>query len=89
MALKPGKFAFIENNDIRLSYEYAYKSVTTAGLWDLLKSVSQEEMFKRPEFTGLKMRKGSNWARTLQVIHQIAHRGWDTVARELAEKSKG
>ena len=83
---KPGDFSFIQNNDIRLSYRYAYRSITNKGLWDLLKQLTLTEIFKHPEFTGLKLRKGSSWARTLQVMHQIANTGWETVVEELKNK---
>jgi hypothetical protein len=84
---KPGKFPFIQNESIRLSYEYAYRSVTKANLWDVYK---QEEtissLLNRPDVIALKLRNGSNWARCHQVMFEIAHKGWDAVVADLEVK---
>jgi hypothetical protein len=82
---KPGRFDFVSCRDIRLSYAYAYREMTKAGLWDKLATLTQEEMFKTAEFTQLKMRKGSSWASTLACMWTIAHQGWEPAVKKLLE----
>jgi hypothetical protein len=84
---KPGRFLFVTNRDIRLSYEYAYREMTKADLWNRLRGLSSlQEMFESPEFKQLKMRKGSRWASTLNMMFQIAHLGWELAAQKALQR---
>jgi hypothetical protein len=83
---KPGKFSFIKNDGIRLSYEYAYKSATENNLWPVLKEHTFEQLFEDDRLKGLKLRKGTSYAATIKVLHAIAHEGWEKVVEQLQAK---
>lgn len=82
---KPGKFPFVENRDKRLALEYAYRSMTAQGLWALFKETPLNTLWHLPQVAELKLRKGSNWAYTLSVMHKIAQNGWEATVEELGK----
>ena len=81
--LTPGKFIFIENRDKRLSLEYAYRSMTEQGLWQLFKETPLDTLLHLPQVAELKLRKGTSWAYTISIMHKIAQNGWDVAVKDM------
>lgn len=82
---KPGKFTFIECRDKRLALEYAYRSMTSQGLWQLFKETPLTTLWHLPQVSELNLRKGTSWAYTIRIMHKIAQNGWDATVEELGK----